>query len=345
MAGRLREQASYCASLGSPMYHDLLSRVADDAQRSGVCADILAGHENDPGPSALGLRLAGSVHRLVLAGRASGLAPFYPSVGGVWESERGWEAFRRLLAEQPELVRERLGQPPQTNEVGRAAALMGGLLQIGEHFRLPVRLLEIGSSAGLNVRAERYCYRTEDGSTFGVENSPVRLAGAWRGRALRPWPEMEVVERIGSDVSPVDVGTAEGRLTLLCYVWPDQKSRIERLHSAFEVASAVPAEVRDQDAVAFVRNLRLAEGSVTVLWHSVMWQYLSLDDREEVTAGVESVGAGASARCPFAHLFLEPRRRTPERDHEFLVTLDLWPGGHRRTLGTSLPHGLPTVWE
>jgi len=45
------------------------------------------------------------------------------------------------------------------------------------------------------------------------------------------------------------------------------------------------------------------------------------------------------------HLFLEPTRRTPEDETEFLVVLTAWPGGERRILGHAAPHGLPVTWE
>ena len=57
------------------------------------------------------------------------------------------------------------------------------------------------------------------------------------------------------------------------------------------------------------------------------------------------LGAAATSRSPFVHPFLEPVRRTPEAEHEFLVVLRTWPGGERRVLGHSVGHGLPTVWE
>ena len=47
----------------------------------------------------------------------------------------------------------------------------------------------------------------------------------------------------------------------------------------------------------------------------------------------------------FAHLFLEPTRRTPEGEHEFLVVLTTWPEGERRVLGRAAPHGIPVTWE
>ena len=65
-----RQQARACRHLGSPMYDVLLTRLADDLAAGGPTAAVLRGHEHDPGPSALALRLAGAVHRLVLDGTA-----------------------------------------------------------------------------------------------------------------------------------------------------------------------------------------------------------------------------------------------------------------------------------
>lgn len=327
------------------MYAELLDRAADDLDTGGVTASVLAGHENDPGPSALALRLAGSVHRLVLKGRAEALAAFYPSVGGTWELRGGWAAFADLLGSQRDEVRRWLASPPQTNEVGRAGALMGGLLRVGESSRLPVRLFEIGSSGGLNLNVDRFGYTDDQDRLLGAEAAGLVLRGAWRGRALQPWSDLEVVERRGSDVMPVDVGTVEGRITLTSYVWPDQLDRHQRLAQALRIAAEHPVDVRHQDAVSFVRDIELVDGTTTVLWHSVMWQYLSHADQEAVTARVQELGAAARASSPFAHLFLEPTRRTPGADHEFLVMLRLWPPGERRILGRSVGHGIPTTWE
>src|SRR4029077_3157871 len=124
------QQARACAALGSPMYAELLDHLAEDIDANGPTATVIAGHEDDPGPSALALRLLGSVHRLVLERRAGELAAYYPSVGGIWERIAGTEAFLRLLVEHGDLVRGWLDRPPQTNEVGRATALMGGLLHL-----------------------------------------------------------------------------------------------------------------------------------------------------------------------------------------------------------------------
>jgi len=81
-ADLLRTQAEACAELGSPLYAGLLSAVADDVIEGGPAADVLAGHDDDPEGWAIGLRLMGAVHRLVLERRAPALATHFPSVGG-----------------------------------------------------------------------------------------------------------------------------------------------------------------------------------------------------------------------------------------------------------------------
>ena len=351
LASAFRGQARACASLGSPMYADLLGRVADALTAGGDDAEpfarVLAGHEEAPGPAALALRLMGSVHRLVLERRAGALATFYPSVGGTFEPEGCWAAFAALVADEPDAVREWLDRPPQTNEVGRSAALTAGLLEIGRHTALPVHLVEIGSSGGLNLLADRFAYVDDQGRVHGDADSPVRLEGAWTGPG--PWTDPGtrwpvVAERRGSDVMPVDVSTTAGRLTLTAYVWADMTARLERLRGALRLAAETPTPVQRIGARELVAGVEPAPGAVTVLWHSVMWQYLDRAEQDDVVARTEELGAAATDAAPFAHLSLEPRRRAPGEDHEFWLVLRLWPGGETRWLARSRGHGVPVDW-
>ena len=76
-----------------------------------------------------------------------------------------------------------------------------------------------------------------------------------------------------------------------------------------------------------------------------MFQYLPPGDRTAVDDRIFELGSLASHDRPFAHLRFEPRRRTPDADHEFLVSLQVWPGGDDRVLGSAHPHGIPVTWE
>jgi hypothetical protein len=173
----------------------------------------------------------------------------------------------------------------------------------------------------------------------------VVLDPAWTGRRLDPWPGLRVVDRVGSDLHPVDPSTTEGRLVLTAYVWPDQLTRLERLRAALRLAAATPPPVLRQDARTFVDGLALADGTTTVLWHSVMWQYLPAADQAAVAGRLDELGGQASERRRLVHLRAEPARRSAGSDHEFLVRLRSWPDGEDRVLGTMAPHGTPVAWE
>ncbi len=134
----LRLQGQVCAGMGSPMYGDMLDRMATDVAAGGVFATILAGHENDSGRLALPLRLLGGLHLLALGGRAPELRRWYPSTGGRWDAEAAWPDIALAAAEHAEGLRAALDQPPQTNEVGRSAALIGGLLVFAHRFGFTV---------------------------------------------------------------------------------------------------------------------------------------------------------------------------------------------------------------
>ncbi|MCV7227467.1 DUF2332 domain-containing protein [Mycolicibacterium komossense] len=339
----LRRQGRICASLGSPMYGELLELIAADVESGGVFAEVLDGHQDDPIGSAIALRLVGGLHRLVFDAAAPELNRWYPSVGGAWDGAAAWGDITGAAATHRQRLRAALGSVPQTNEVGRSAALIGGLLRIVDQSPMPVRLFEIGASAGLNLRADQYLYRYADGQ-WGPAGSPVVIEDAWEG--MRP-PEvpLRIVERHGFDIAPVDAMSDDGRRTLLSYVWPDMPARLDRLRGAIDIARRVPAGLDRMSAADAVAGLRLVRGTVTVLWHSITWQYLSANEQDTVTARAAELGARADAATPFVWLSLEPIRRNPDARHEFLVRARCWPEGTDEILGSCSPHGPPVHWD
>jgi hypothetical protein len=339
----LRSQGRFCGASGSPMYDELFELVATDVEAGGVFATILSGHENDPSREAVPLRLLGGLHRLVLDGRAPALRRWYPSTGGNWDAETAWPEILLTAANHTNALRTALGQPPQTNEVGRSAALIGGLLRINRGFGFPVRLFEIGSSAGLNLRPDHYRYHYAGGQ-WGPVDSPVTIDDAWHGR-LPPDGAVRIVERHGYDIAPIDVTGTDGEMTALSYVWPDQSARLDRLRGAIAVARNVPARLVRQTAADAVAGLTLADGALTVLWHSITWQYLSDEEQGAIRDRIKALGEQAHARSPFAHLTLEPARDGPGTPIKFLVRARSWPGGELEILGECHPHGPPVNWR
>lgn len=338
----LGQQSRDCRIFGSPLYGDLIEAAAADLRDGGPTAAVLDGHLNEPGASALALRMMGGAHALVLSGQAPDLAAFYPSAGGTADpgpaSQAAWAALRALLASRAAEIRGWLTGPPQTNEVGRGAALIGGLCHLVAAVPRPVRLFEIGSSAGLNLRADRF-HIPGDAGRYGDPGALVVLPGAWQGYPP-PAATVQVTLRSGGDLHPIDPVSPDGRLRLMAYVWPDQAARMARLRSALALAAEVPAELHQESAEATLDRIVLTDGTWTVLWHSILWQYLSPEQRAALDRRLAKIGAAADGSAGFAHLRLEPTRQA-----RYLVTLTTWPGGTERILGTAMPHGLPVTWD
>lgn len=346
VAHLLSAQAKACQALGSPLYHHLLLQAAADALAGGPVWEVFGDARPGLPGNADALRLMAAVHRLVLVGLAPRLAPYYPSVGG--RADLGaWQAFRATLAEQPETVRELLALPCQTNEVGRSAALLGGFLLVAHQTGLPLRLLEIGSSAGLQLRWDHFHYRTGE-AAWGPEGSPVRLIGNWTVPPPHLDGAVEVAERRGCDPHSIDPMTVEGQLTLTASVWADQLDRLERLRGALEIAQRIPARVDRAPAGAWL-PWRLAEpavGAATVVFHSVVLQYIPRPERAVFRATLEEGGARATPEAPLSWLYLEPETpETLDRGMPFAVELVTWPGGDRRRLASSGAHGSHVRWR
>ncbi|WP_049579301.1 DUF2332 domain-containing protein [Streptomyces sp. SBT349] len=344
------QQAGACGRLGSPLYAALLERTAEDIRAGGPCAAAVAGYEGLALDDALPLRLMGAVHALALTGRAPELAAHYPSVGGTFTPEapeEAWAAFRALVAAKREWVGDWLRRPPQTNEVGRSTLLLAGLLHIVPSAQLPVRLFELGSSAGLNLRTEQFRYSAGD-FFWGPADSPVQLTDAWTG----PVPDwlwagaerhqaLRIVERRGCDPSPIDPLSADGSLALRAYVWPDQPERLARLDGALRIAAKVPATVEAANAAEFLSAVELEHGTLTVVWHSVMRQYVPAAEWAEVERELARLAASATEEAGFAVLAFEPR--DVEGTHAFWLSVRSG-AGPERLLATAHPHGLPARW-
>jgi hypothetical protein len=332
IAAKLQWQADACRMIGSELYAGLLERAVEDVEARGPTWEILRGHEDDPQFSVLGLRLLGAVNRLVLTGEE-------PALGDAYErgdAATAWRQLRETLGRNAPALRDSIDHPVQTNEAGRSAALLFGFLTVSAETGMPLRLLEVGASAGLNLRWDHYRYEA-DGFTWGPVGSPVKLEFELSGEPPQLPTDVEVGARRGCDAAPIDSSTADGRLTLLTYIWPDQKERIARMRAALEVAAEVPASIDLEPAAAWA--LRMLEqqvpGQVTVVYHSIVSQYLGEEERATLFAGIREAGSRATAEAPLAWLRMEPADDLAD------VHLTLWPGGEDRHLARAGYHGTP----
>jgi len=278
------------------------------------------------------LRLFGGLHYLVLAGRAPAYGELdepWPVVRGILEEHRDW--LRGFVA----------SQPVQTNEVGRAWALLPGFLVAVEGWGGPVDLLELGPSGGLNLSWDRYRYRYARGP-WGPEGSPIELAGEERREVPAEVLAREVAvrRRAGVDRSPVDVTDEHGALLLQAFVWADDPARLERVRRAIAVVREDPPVLTQGDFVELAPAL-LAErdpDALTIVFDSNSTEYLEDGRYAELERGI----AAQAERGPLAWVSMEQPRAGERRP--YVVEVTRWPGGGRTRLAEVHYHGSGLRW-
>jgi hypothetical protein len=332
------KQARWCEKLGSPFYQNLLLRIADDVQSSGVCWRLLQQRRAESRRSLLPLRFLAAIHRLVLENQLPEVAVYYPTVGGLPDAEAAWQTLKVELKQCGDLVMSHLPESVQTNEVSRCCALLPGFLAIARSWSMPLRLLELGCSAGLNLRWDCYRYETpSDG--WGSPLSPVCFVDPFTGLHPDLRGAVAVAERAGCDLHPIDPTTAEGRLALLSFVWPDQVNRFRLLSAAIELARIIPVNIQQANALDWLpaQLSTMSSGVVTVVFHSIFMFYLSRADQEWVANTLRKAGKRAQADTPLAWLRMEKSAQEVE------VQLTVWPGGECRRIAVSDYHGVHTT--
>ena len=328
----------WCERLGSPFTASLCRLLGERLERGTPLGDKVLGWMGDPAPIAdsVPLRLCGGLHYLVRNGGAGDLSRRYPPMSP--EEDDLWAAIAAALAKQGDFLVRWIENGPQTTEVGRSAVLMGGLLAAAAQFALPVRLYELGASAGLNLVLDRYHYQLGQGEA-GEPDSPLFLKPDWQGPAP-PDATVRIIGRVGVDLAPLDVRTDRERL--IAYVWPDQEKRLRQIETALAVAATDPPEIEQGDAADWLERRLSAEperGVLRVVMHSVAFHYFPQRTQERIAAHLEQVGPSAAETAPLGWLRFE---KAPE-DQRFSLRLRLWPGADV-LLAWADPHGKQVEW-
>lgn len=343
-------QAYFCRTSQSPISALVLETVADrfgDGPYDAFLRPWRGASGIELFNDAVPLRLLGAFHYLVLSGRTETLAALYPPRISDPDPAALDLALTQAARAYPDLIERFMHSPPQTNEVGRCLCLVGGFLTVAAETGLPLRCLELGASAGLNMNWDRFAYRFGEGARWGGKDAPLELYGDWTG-GRPPLPgKVEVVEREACDQSPINVSDPDEALKLGSYVWADQPLRLERLTAAISVKRSTGGTPTRADAADWAEtHAHPKAGVATVVYHSSFMPYPPAATQTRIKAALEAAGRAASAQAPFAWLSKEADRAEPAKHDE--VLLRLWRGapndGMVRRLAVVHPHGTWVNW-
>ena len=241
--------------LQSAVYTAYSLGIAEDDELLALAAKI------DPGQPAPNVFYA-AVQDLLLedsdrSPEAKALSAYYPAVsGGVIPSESPMSVFRAFCHVHAGQLEHNLRTGrTQTCVVHRCAVVLPGLASLPrvEKAGGRVGLLEIGPSAGLNLRLDRYRYEYagEEGRSvsWGDPEAKPLLNCELRGEALPPvLPKLEVVARRGVDLNPIDLEDPRALRWLRALIWPEHVARSRLMDEALAHEAEAPIEIEAGDA-------------------------------------------------------------------------------------------------
>jgi hypothetical protein len=335
--GELKRQAMVARDLGSPFVAAVLEAGERQLHHAPLTAQLILCWPHAPSAAALAMRFNAALHAIARRGSIPMLSALYRGEHDDFDG-----ALAAALAAEDHFIFARMHHTPQTNEVGRAAAIGAALMAARARLGFPFELLELGSSCGLNLNLARYVYDL-GGVSAGVTDSAVQVAPVWRGPPPVVAP-IDVHDARGVDLNPLDAGNEATRDLLLSYVWADQPQRAARLEQALALAQRHPPRIDKGNAVSWLAA-RLSEpqqaGRCRVVFHSMVLQYLREKDRLAVIDMIEAAGARATGERPLAWISFE---WTPTRS-EVQLWLTCWPSGEGRLLAKCHAYGDWIEWQ
>ncbi len=333
-AARFERFGVDCAEHGSPFYGQLSKLVATDEDLLRIAAHA----SREPIPNVF----FGAVHYLLLKGKEHELREFYSTTTGA--QPRDDDALFDVFSNFCSLYRDELiglvsTRLVQTNEVNRCAILAPAFSVVYEAgHRRPLSLVEIGSSAGLNLLWDRYRISYSDGSFLGDPTSTVQIECENRGASLSMdgCPGPVIADRVGIDLHPIDLHDLSERLWLRALVWPDQRRRAFRLDAAIALAlQDLPVVIRGDVLTVLPDILRgIPDPSTLCVYHSSVLYQFSPEEREQLA----SILARASMDRPVMQVSAESEEG---------LRLLVYRNGTRveeRSLGSFDTHGRWLCW-
>ncbi|REK71873.1 DUF2332 domain-containing protein [Paenibacillus paeoniae] len=275
----------------SRLYEYLSQRIAQDKELLQLSSQA---KEGQPIPNLL----FGAVHYLLMQGKSHPLAMYYGSlVAEPGAAEEAFPAFKQFCAQyREEIIPILASKNVQTNEVRRCAYLYPVFCSIYASMQRPLSLIEIGTSAGLQLYWDRYgySYSSKPGIVFGNPNSELVLVSEMRGKG---WPDLSplsppVTDRIGIDLHVNDLSDAEDCLWLQALIWPEHAERRTNFDKAASIAKNGGARLVQGNGVKLLSELAEMTDpeSVLCVFHTHVANQLSEHDKNELLQTIDQLG-------------------------------------------------------
>lgn len=272
----------------SNLYEYLSLKIAEDEEMLEISYNVRVGQ---PVPNLF----LGAVHYLLLKGKEHELKQYYASiVGPPKEVERSFTHFKdfcRLYRE--EIISILKTKLVQTNEVRRCAYLYPIFCFIYNKLKNPLSLVEIGSSAGLQLLWDRYCYSYGTSEVFGEKDSSVHITAEIKGDnfpfLLPSSPPVAI--RIGLDLHTNDLSNPDDYLWLKSLIWPEHRQRVQLFENAANCYNQQPAKLIQGDGIDLLIEIAdaIPKESTLCIFHTHVANQIPTDEKNKLIENIKTI--------------------------------------------------------
>ncbi|BBW95629.1 hypothetical protein GsuE55_04620 [Geobacillus subterraneus] len=271
------------------MYEHLSFHIAADEKLLSLASHARSGQ---PIPNLL----FGAVHDLLLKGYQHELREFY---GSIVKKPRAPEAafpyFRDFCLCYWEDIKDILvHRLVQTNEVRRCAYLYPVFCWIYEQVKTPLSLIEIGTSAGLQLAWDQYRYEYGRQGSYGNLSSDVVITSSIRGNR---WPFLlpespPVAERIGIDLHVIDLKKEDDRRWMEALIWPEHQDRRQLFVQAARRLEQVPVRLIEGDGGNLLAEIvaQVPSETVVCVFHTHVANQMSDEKKRVLLERIHEIG-------------------------------------------------------
>lgn len=273
----------------SPLYEYLAMRISEDEALLELAS---FSNQHQPEPNLL----FGAVHYLLLSGVKHTLSHYYPSLSSQPQSDNQlFPTFKQFCTQYIKEITAIIGERyVQTNEVRRCGFLYPSFNYIYSKSLKPLSLIEIGTSAGLQLNWDRYRYTYNGQGSFGESSSKVTIATQIVGEKE---PELylkspPVMEKYGLDLHVNDLLKTEDVLWLRSLIWPEHVERVNLFELAAEHFKRSPVKLIEGDGVDLLPELvtKIPSDSTLCIFHTHVANQFSKETKQELLKHVQQIG-------------------------------------------------------
>ncbi|WP_282139432.1 DUF2332 domain-containing protein [Cytobacillus oceanisediminis] len=334
LATRFKTFGQYECHGSSGLYEFLSYKIAEDEELLVLASEA---RDGQPVPNLF----LGAIHYLLLSGKEHELKEYYSSLvenpRNPLESFQSFKDFCRLNSQEiKEIVKAKL---VQTNEVRRCAYLYPVFAWIFQQTEKPLALIEIGTSAGLQLLWDKYCYTYGIEETFGNPASNVQLSSEIKGGhvPIIP-PEMPpVASRTGVDLHINDLNNGEDFLWLKSLIWPEHQERRTLFEKAAQCVKENPISLIEGDGVELLPSLieGIPDEHTNCVFHTHVANQMPADVKENLLGKIKASG---QSRDIF-HIYNNIQDRNLHLDY-YLDSKE-----NKKLVGQTEGHGHWFTWE